>query len=410
MSLNKPKIYLPLMDNGQGSCRTHFLENFIKAFAAQHVHIARVSDSHPGRGRNRAAADFLATGCDYLLFIDADIIFDRGHIERLMESAEPVLGGIYCLKTMVAPSPCLQTLPGAQPIAVGGIEEVRRTGTGFLRIHRSVFEAIKPHTAKYNNHGRDEWDFFPSGVVDEEWLSEDWYFCDLARKAGFRVMVDTTIQVGHEGNVIFPVQQVPDRLNCCPQDMKPHMELIWKGEYEVPLDVAPRTILDIGGNIGGFTVWAKEQWRDATVYAYEPSRDNAALFRFNTAQFKNVTLTEAGVRAEAGIQWLSHGTNCGEHSFKFESQTGEKVPVLAAKHMPACELVKLDCEGCELEILRELDLSEALAVVLEYHTQDDRTAIAELMTTRGFHILDSKPVAAGRGILKFTRQPNTQTQ
>lgn len=399
-----PTIYLPLMDNGQGSCRTHFLENFIKAFAGQRVHIARVSDSHPGRGRNRAAADFLASGCEYLLFIDADILFSRGQIDRLMESAEPVLGGIYCLKTAEATAPCLQTLPGAQPIACGGIEEVKRTGTGFLRIHRSVFEKLKEFATPYNNHGRDEWDFFPSGVVDGEWLSEDWYFCDLARRAGFRVMVDTTIQVGHEGSIVFPLKTVPDRLNCCPQDMKPHMERIWKGEYEVPLSEHPRTILDIGGNIGGFTVWAKEQWGNATVYAYEPCRDNAALFRFNTAHFRDVVLTEAGVRAEAGVQWLSHGTNCGEHSFHFQSATGEKVPVLAAREMPACELVKLDCEGSELEILRELDLSEARAVVLEYHKHEDRDELVKLMESCGFNLFELAPVAAGRGILKFTRQ------
>jgi FkbM family methyltransferase len=404
------KLYLPILDNGQGSCRTDFLSSFIKSFAGQAVHIDRISDSHPGRARNRAAGNFLSTDCDYLLFIDGDIHFHRGHIEMLMESNEPVLGGIYCIKTADETRPCLQTLPGHAPIACGGLAEVRRTGTGFLRIHRSVFEKLKDKATRYTNHGRPEWDFFPSGVINGEWLSEDWYFCDLAREAGFKVMIDTRVQVGHEGSIVYPIRKAPDRLNVCPADMKPHMERIWKGEYEVELDAPPASILDVGANIGGFTAWAKEKWPDACVYAYEPAKDNCALFRFNTAQFRDVELLEVGITADGGPRRLCHGTNCGEHSLKFEGLAGEDVFTIKAINLPACEFVKLDCEGCELEILEQLDLSAARAVCLEYHVHDDRAKIEALLESKGFEIKNHECVDDGRGVLKFTRRQNTNTQ
>lgn len=400
-----PTLFLPILDNGLGSCRVKFLSSFIQAFSGLEIVTASISDSHPGRGRNRAAANFLTTGCDYMLFIDSDICFTPEHIQMLMESSEPILAGIYCLKSEEV-KPCLQTLPGHQPLATGGIIEIARAGTGFLRIHRSVFEKLKETTQRYVNHGREEWDFFASGVVNEEWLSEDWYFCDLARKAGFKVMCDTRIQLGHEGNIVYPIKRTPDRLNVCPPDLKFHLERIWKGEYDIPLDPPAKTVLDVGANIGGFTAWYLERNPDAEVTAFEAHPDNCALFRFNTPHFRNVTLHNMGVRGAgcAAEDTLTVGTNSGEHSFKFAGLLGVKVPCIAANLLGSHEFVKLDCEGCELEILESYDLSKTRAVALEYHSESDRAAITSLLTSAGFTQLSHEPLAAGRGVLKFKRQ------
>ncbi len=406
----KPKVYLPLLDNGQGSCRVEFLASFTKSFSGQHVHIDRVSDSHPGRGRNRAAAHFLATDCAYLLFIDSDIIFNRAHIDTLMENSDAIVGGIYCLKQEEV-KPCLQTLPGGGPIAVGGVAEVRRIGTGFLRIAREVFERLKSPAIEYVNHGRREWDFFRSGVVDGEWLSEDWYFCDDARKAGFNVMCDTRVQVGHEGTIVYPLKLTPDRLTVCPPELKMFMEQIWKGEYAVPLDAPPKSALDIGGNVGAFSVWFKELYPDCEIEAFEPHPDNAAMFRVNTRQFKGVTVHQCAVRGKGAPAFdvLKEGTNGGEHSFYMAGLGGIQVPCLQASALASREFVKLDCEGCEWEILRDLDLSETRGIALEYHSDEAREAIRQLLAQRGFEEKRHTPNAVGRGLLTFTRRPTQNT-
>ena len=98
-------------------------------------------------------------------------------------------------------------------------QEIARAGTGFLRVHRTVLEKMKdvgPSNANwsqhYVNHGSDEWEFFPVGVVNKEFLSEDWYFCDRARALGFKIMLDTRIQLRHEGVAIYPIE---DTSNAC---------------------------------------------------------------------------------------------------------------------------------------------------------------------------------------------------
>jgi len=42
--------------------------------------------------------------------------------------------------------------------------------------------------------------------VDGEYLSEDWLFCDMARRAGFNVFADTHVLLNHVGQVTFPLQ------------------------------------------------------------------------------------------------------------------------------------------------------------------------------------------------------------
>ncbi len=217
---NNDNTFLPVIDNGFGMVRMNYFFSFLNAFQGIKIHAHPFSDSLPSRARNRAAAHFLReTNLNYILFIDGDIIFSKEQIDMLDESDAMILGGIYCKKSKGI-EPCLNTLPGHIETPVGGYQEIARQGTGFLRIHRSVLEKMKdcgednPNWSRhYTNHGQDEWDFFQVGVVNKEYLSEDWYFCDKARALGFKVMLDTRIQLRHEGSAIFPLEEVIEKLN-----------------------------------------------------------------------------------------------------------------------------------------------------------------------------------------------------
>ena len=172
--------------------------------------------------RNAAASYFLHTDCEYLLFIDLDIRYEKKHIDMIMESDEPLIAGLYFLRKSSKPQPCVVNLPGTK-LTVGGIIPVRRTGTGFMRIHRSVFEKMKPTRKMYIYEGREEYDFFPVGVWpasvktnrgwEDEWIGEDWYFSELAREAGFNVMLDTRIQLLHEGTALYPLKHQVEELS-----------------------------------------------------------------------------------------------------------------------------------------------------------------------------------------------------
>jgi hypothetical protein len=211
-------IFFPLIDNGQGDIKANFLICLTEAFKGRDVQIQRYSDSLVPRSRNRAAAAFLRGKWDYMLFIDCDIVFSKDQIDMLMESDEPIVAGIYCKKEAEV-APCYNLLDDSANVPVGGLIEIKRAGTGFLRIARVVLERMKenphaPHWTQapiYKNHGVDEWDFFPTGVKEHEYLSEDWFFCDRARALGFKVMCDTRIQTKHEGTTFYPTDDAVRR-------------------------------------------------------------------------------------------------------------------------------------------------------------------------------------------------------
>ena len=86
-----------------------------------------------------------------------------------------------------------------------------------MMIKRNVFEKlIKIHPEKqyinYDNEAIIEkqknskyYDFFSVGIDPDtkNYLSEDWYFCNLCSKAGIDIYMDLSIQLNHTGTYKF---------------------------------------------------------------------------------------------------------------------------------------------------------------------------------------------------------------
>lgn len=168
-------------------------------------------DSLVSRARNRIAERFLASDCQYLMFIDNDILFQKDDITRLRAWEKDIVGGVY-LKKKIPYAAVANRHVGTDPDT--GLFEMQEIGTGFMMIHRRVFERIvewfgselyyepasdEPQEGKY-------YDFFRVGVSKhtKQYLSEDYFFCEYARKVGFKVWLDSGIMVKHKGGGVFP--------------------------------------------------------------------------------------------------------------------------------------------------------------------------------------------------------------
>ncbi len=201
----------------------------------------------------------------------------------------------------------------------------------------------------------------------------------------------------------------------CPRNLVPHVQKVFAGEYAPPVEIpAPNTILDLGANVGAFTLWAKARWPEARVYAYEPVESTFHLFQANVAGLAGVFAHHLAVSASAPVDFNDYEdialgkNNCGEASFYDlggQTRETELVERVHPLNLASAEFVKLDTEGCELEILQNLDLTLTNVIALEWHRAADRKKIHQLLTMAApdFICVKDQKTAPERGLLLYVR-------
>lgn len=172
-----------------------------------------INESLISRARNTLTARFLQnTQATHLMFIDADIGWEPPHLLLLLQADVDVIGGLYPMKSLPIKW-CVNGVDGGQQ--QGPVQEVSKTGTGFMLIKRSVFEALNSHPAVKpfaNDLGLppalDPFmkTYFDTAVRDGRYYSEDWTFCENWRDLGGQVWVDRRILLKHTGTYTFDAQ------------------------------------------------------------------------------------------------------------------------------------------------------------------------------------------------------------
>lgn len=156
-----------------------------------------INDTYIHAARNRAVHEFMKTGMDYLMFIDADMGWSPGALVDMLSlpSGMDVVGGVYCVKEDVPrfPVTLLPNAPVEFPIC-----ELKGVATGFMRITRSCLERAlnKFPSGKLFNHIED-----PS-IKGGEW-GDDFAFCIRAREAGCKVYGKFDLAFEHVGPKVW---------------------------------------------------------------------------------------------------------------------------------------------------------------------------------------------------------------
>jgi hypothetical protein len=155
-------------------------------------------DGAPPGFRDRLATDALAEGFSELLWLDPAIAFDPTDVERLRVHDVPFVCGTYPASGWAALA--CEFFPGTGRVRFGtggGPIPVLSCGLGFALVRRAVFEAI----AQLVGAGA-ELTYFtaPSAKADSAArVAEDVAFCRRAQRAGFDVVVDTSVRLWRTG-------------------------------------------------------------------------------------------------------------------------------------------------------------------------------------------------------------------
>lgn len=157
--------------------------------------------------RNKLAETFLASDCDDMIMIDADMGWDAGDVVRLLASSQDVIGAIGRKKGKAEDgdlsSWCVRLKPGSNVRLVQdemGAIEVDRIGTGFLKISREALERIARERPSPPGRKASYYRYF---YFDDEDSGEDYVFCETWQSVGGRVWADINIDLEHAGNTSY---------------------------------------------------------------------------------------------------------------------------------------------------------------------------------------------------------------
>ncbi len=198
-------------------------------------------------------------------------------------------------------------------------------------------------------------------------------------------------------------------------------EVFYQRQYERPptveagLPAAPR-IVDLGANIGLFTLLAAAAWPSAELTAVEADSENAAILRrvreLNGLRWQVV---EAVAATAAGTTQFASGRF--SLSRVEEGPGAERVPsVDAFEYLAGADFAKIDIEGSEWELLASPRLANEgpCALVLEFHPHlapsgDPEADAVHLLRQAGYETSKVRATALGHGVVWAWRQPSARS-
>lgn len=175
------------------------------------------------------------------------------------------------------------------------------------------------------------------------------------------------------------------------------------------------TVLDVGANVGLFSLAARHRYRSARIHAYEPNPALTGHLMANTVGLDIRCHLEA-VGTDTGRAYL-HARGDSLHSVVDgrEDSGGlevAKIPMSAAisRLGGTVDLLKLDCEGGEWDLLDDPSSWNGVRhLSMEYHLWARPGSSVENVTgpleSMGFRVLRLLPAPSGTfGLLSATRQ------
>ncbi|TCZ67882.1 FkbM family methyltransferase [Flaviaesturariibacter aridisoli] len=161
----------------------------------------------------------------------------------------------------------------------------------------------------------------------------------------------------------FPYLKHPVHLRYIPS-LSDHImfeQIFYSRGYDIDIPFEPRTIFDIGANVGLAALYFANRFPDAKIIGVEPEQSNFSQAKRNTQPYPNVEILHGAIwPREETLRLLDKGF--GEASFMVTSNEGEgsyELPaytiagLMKRAGITTVDLVKIDIEGAEMDLFAE---------------------------------------------------------
>lgn len=166
------------------------------------------------RARNMLSHLFMSNDTfTHMIFIDADITWTPTDVIKLLSHDLECVIGIYPNKRYVWVNNNL-TLNSSSVLLENEVPnekkliKVKHAATGFMMLKKSALEKIKHEVDTFVLPGSKKekitlHNYFDCNVVNNDYLTEDYYFSYLFNKNGGTIYADTTIALLHTGTHVY---------------------------------------------------------------------------------------------------------------------------------------------------------------------------------------------------------------
>jgi FkbM family methyltransferase len=161
-----------------------------------------------------------------------------------------------------------------------------------------------------------------------------------------------------------------------------------ESEYWLPPQFEPRSILDLGANIGIASIDFALRYPQASIIAVEPVAANFQLLQKNISRLQNIRALnvavgkhdERAVLRGAGQSFRTQPVSARSKASRREETTVRDLNALLAElGITQIDLIKIDVEGAEYDVLTSLDPGLLRRV---------KWIVGELHSVRDFALLD----------------------
>lgn len=177
-------------------------------------------------------------------------------------------------------------------------------------------------------------------------------------------------------NFLFPVF-----LRQHTSDIIAFEHIFTESQYKIHFNFNPKYIFDLGANIGLASVYFKNRFPDATIFAVEPDVSNFEMLLKNTKLYNNIQCLKYAI-------WYKHATlelfDPGEGHWSFVTKENDSVAqntveaktidlLMAELNVPHIDILKIDIEGAEKYIFEDgFDkwLPKVRCIIIELHDRN----------------------------------------
>lgn len=198
-----------------GMCCTAYTESLLYTtmFLSQkniNFQVKFINNQIVTRARNMICSIFMEDDSfSHLLFIDADVQWSPEHVMMLIEHDLECVIGVYPNKQYYKINGDIKLNPSsvfAKPnMEKDNLIKIDKAATGFMLLKKSALIKIQKDIDTFilpNSEKKDIvlYNYFDCNVVNNNYLTEDYYFSYLFNKNGGEIWADIRIVLGHIGS------------------------------------------------------------------------------------------------------------------------------------------------------------------------------------------------------------------